>query len=227
MDTVDHQTLMAYVDGELDGETAKEVEEHLKRNAESRAIVNMFRETAGIVRSAVLPYGHAPVPDRLVNAIRSAPGGDGPRRDAGRRDWGRLVAALAAGLALMALSGGGGYLAAEHRTAALKSEQLEQQQVVARYRHDAVQTALTTLVSGKSLDWNSENTVHGRIVPIRTFKNKKGQYCREYRDQVSRGGQMSLRYGVACLHADKVWHDIYMLVPADSSSATPGLRGTL
>jgi surface antigen len=227
MNPIDHHTLMAYVDGELDGETAKEVEERLSRDPQAQAIVAMYRETAGIVRSAILPYGHAPVPDHLVDAIRAGASDDIPRRTTGPNGWGRLVAALAAGLVLMVLSSGGGYLAAEYRFTALQTDRLQQQQAVERYRRDAVQTALTTLVSGKSLKWNSDNAVQGQIVPIRTFKNKKGQYCREYRDELSLDGQLNVQYGIACRHSDKIWRNTYFLLPADSSPATGGMQGVL
>lgn len=225
MNSIDHQTLMAFVDGELDGETAHEIEARLAGDPQARAIVAMYQETAGVVRSAILPYGHAPVPDHLVDAIRSGKPSNAPHRGTGHHGWGRYAAAMAAGLVLTLLGSGGGYLAAEYRFATLQTEQRLRQQAADRYRQDAVQTALTTLVSGKSLDWSSGDAVEGRIVPIRTFKNKKGQYCREYRDEIIHGERMEVQYAIACRHSDKVWRKTYILVPADPPKTLSGIEG--
>lgn len=215
MEDINSDMLMAYVDGELDSESASAVEAHLEKSPDARAAVAMYRETAGALRSAILPIGHTPVPDRLVDSIRSASAHIVPVRRLSQHGWPRMVAAMAAGLVLVLLGSGGGFLAAEHRITALETERALQRQAAERYRQDAVQNALTTLISGKSMTWRSDGTVNGRIVPIRTYKNRKGQYCREYREEFMDERGLSVRYAVACRHADSVWRNNYVLIPAD------------
>ncbi len=227
MVALDDTTLMAYVDGELDEQTARLVEAQLERNYEARATVAKYRETASVVRSAVLPYGHAPIPERLIDAIGAGRPHLPVRRFPTNGGWVRSLSAIAAGLLLLLVGGGGGFLAATYRFDAFEAELMAQRATVERYRHEAVQSALTTLVSGKAMDWTSEHAVQGRIVPIRTFKNRKGQYCREYRDELSREGAMSVQYGIACRHDDKVWRNTYVLVPSGPAALDGGMKGAL
>ena len=220
MQKFENTDLMAFVDGELDRESAAAVEAHLEMDADARAYVAQLRETDGALRSAILPFGQTPVPDRLVEAIQSGDARVRNGRRFGRRGWARAAAALAAGLGVAIVSGGGGYFAATYQFAALQTERALHQQAAERIRHDALQTALTTLISGKSLVWPSEDAANGRIVPIRTYKNKSGQYCREYRDEIISDDGRSIRYGVACRHQDKVWRNNYVLIPAKQ----PGIK---
>jgi anti-sigma factor RsiW len=217
MKHIDRHILMAYVDGELDHEAAANVEACLDRDHEARALVAMFRETAGAVRSAILPYGHAPVPPYLVDSIRSKAPPSAHRGAAVRPRWIGPVAAIAASLVLLVLAGGGGFLAADYRFAELETARSLERQAEQNHRDEAVQSALNTLVSGKALVWSSDAGASGRIVPIRTFKNRSGQYCREYRDETRDGNGTMVRYGVACRGADKVWRHRYTLIPSQQS----------
>ena len=49
----------------------------------------------------------------------------------------------------------------------------------------ARQKALETLISSKSLEWQSDRSkLAGKISPIRTFKSTGGQYCREFEERL-------------------------------------------
>lgn len=76
MKQLDANTLVAYVDGELDTESAAIVESRLERDAEARRIADMLRESAAMVRAAHSHVLYETVPDRLVDLIEDAPEAD-------------------------------------------------------------------------------------------------------------------------------------------------------
>lgn len=105
MTNVDDLTLMAYVDGELDAETARSVEAKIQQDPAARRKVRLLRESAALVHSCANEPVHDPVPYDFIRT----PGGSGSDRtaavDHARRRW--LAAAGIA--ALVAGSFGAGY----------------------------------------------------------------------------------------------------------------------
>lgn len=99
---------------------------------------------------------------------------------------------IAAGVLLGGLVGGatGSYLDSEDkRTAALTTQQ-----------------ALESQPSGKTSTWrNPDNGHSGSITPVRTYQASSGQYCREYEQTVTIGGQPQKSYGTACRQPDGTW----------------------
>ncbi len=225
MQKFDNNILMAYADGELDRESVAEVERRLDVDVDARAWVGMYRETAGLVRSAVTSYAHEHVPAHLLNSIyaadarlaHGAPQSGSPFSV--RLPWMLGVSAVAASLILITLSALGGFFAADYRIGQQETQATARMVAVASARSSAVQTALNTLPSGEAMVWKSSfGGGEGKIVPVRTFKNKEGQYCREYRDEgygVDGGG---LRFAVACRQADKHWRNAYYLVPVSTTN---------
>ncbi|MBM3522227.1 MAG: anti-sigma factor [Alphaproteobacteria bacterium] len=63
--------LMAYVDGEVDAVTARELETAIAGDPTLRARVAMFRESASLTRGAFTEVLHEPIPDRLLAAIHN------------------------------------------------------------------------------------------------------------------------------------------------------------
>jgi anti-sigma factor RsiW len=76
MKHLDANTLVAYVDGELDTESAAIVESQLESDAEARRIAGMLRESAALVRAAHAQVLYETVPDRLIDLIEDAPAAD-------------------------------------------------------------------------------------------------------------------------------------------------------
>ena len=72
MNRMDDVMLMAYVDGEVDAATAREIEAAIGADAALAMRVAMFRQTASLMRGAFTEVLHEPVPDRLVSQIRAA-----------------------------------------------------------------------------------------------------------------------------------------------------------
>jgi len=52
---------------------------------------------------------------------------------------------------------------------------------------------------------NPDTGNSGELTPTRTYKNDEGQYCREYSQTVTIGGQEQQGYGKACRQPDGSW----------------------
>ena len=59
---------------------------------------------------------------------------------------------------------------------------------------------------GDSTEWsNPDSGNSGSISPLRTYQNASGQYCREFQQQITVGGQTEDGFGTACRQADGSW----------------------
>ncbi len=76
MKQLDANTLVAYVDGELDIESAMLVEVLLAEDAESREMAGMLRDGASLIRAAHNHVLHETVPDKLLDVFDMAPVAD-------------------------------------------------------------------------------------------------------------------------------------------------------
>jgi anti-sigma factor RsiW len=114
------ETLIAYLDGELDADLRGEVESWLESDAELRDRVAALAMSAEALRAVFEPVLHEPVPERLLAAARGANVGAeivdfgaaqttrAPRPLMQRR-WARWAAA--AGVGGLLIGGGVGYFA--------------------------------------------------------------------------------------------------------------------
>lgn len=71
MKQLDANTLVAYVDGELDIETASLVEARLLEDTEAREITGKLRDSASLIRAAHNHVLHEAVPDRLLDVFET------------------------------------------------------------------------------------------------------------------------------------------------------------
>jgi anti-sigma factor RsiW len=128
------ETLIAYLDGELDADARSEVESWLEADAELRDRVAALAASAEALRAAFEPVLHEPVPERLLAAARGTPAAGAeivnfkaaqkPPRPLMQRPWARF--AMAAGITGLLIGGGVGYYATSGydestRTAAVAS----------------------------------------------------------------------------------------------------------
>jgi surface antigen len=69
----------------------------------------------------------------------------------------------------------------------------------------AAQTAFEHNQTGQASAWNNPDNGHsGSVTPTRTFQ-QNGQYCRQYKQTITVGGEPQTAYGTACRQADGTW----------------------
>ena len=73
----------------------------------------------------------------------------------------------------------------------------------------AVQTALETRLSRSSFRWlGDDGALHGKVTPLRTYKEPSGVYCREYREIIHASKALLAATRTACRNGDGVWTPI-------------------
>jgi anti-sigma factor RsiW len=115
----DDETLVAYLDGEIDAAERRQVEAWLDSDLEARDRLAALAESTNLVRSAYAEFVNEPVPDRLIAAARgeaAAVIGQGNVVPLMRPEWKSMSAtrwwigvAAAAGLFGLAIGGAGGF----------------------------------------------------------------------------------------------------------------------
>lgn len=220
MNKFDHSTLVAYVDGELDAVTAREVETQLAHDPDARAFVQRTRETAALLRVAFNEVLHEPVPARIL-ATLPEPKGVEPSRTTGpgRRaltfaGW-RQALPLAASVAALAIGLGVGYRLAEGPAGqGLPFAQTS-------YYHDLaaadknLSDTLENVVSGTPVSWKSpDGDLAVKVTPVRTYRNSSDQYCREFQRELSHGRRTEVQHGLSCREGDGVWKTKYLILDA-------------
>lgn len=99
------------------------------------------------------------------------------------------LAATAAGALL------GAYLGSEIGKSLDKADQLY-----------AERAAGQALESNQPAQWsNPDSGNSGTIAPTRTYQTAQGEYCREYQQTVTVGGESQQAYGTACRQPDGTW----------------------
>lgn len=99
--------LMAYVDGELDGETAAAVDAAITQSPELAARVERQRKLRRAVYAAFEPVLHEPMPQRLLEAVRGSVATTPAKAALSPRRWAWFEwGAMAASIALGVLAGG-------------------------------------------------------------------------------------------------------------------------
>jgi surface antigen len=69
--------------------------------------------------------------------------------------------------------------------------------------------ALESVPSGQSVAWrNPDSGNSGVVTPMRTYQTATGQYCREYTQTITIGGETHQSYGTACRQPDGSWKTV-------------------
>jgi surface antigen len=207
------ETLVAYVDGELDGAAAHRVETVLAMSPEARQVVRDLREGTALLRAAYNEALRAPVPVALLQGIDAAfaqraevpalTPSSPPQRRPVRHAFGF---AIAASLALLVFTGVGSYVTSrvmvDREIARLERARITDRRLL----EQVVNRALEKQLSGVTVDWrNPESGTHGTVTPVRTFKSAGGQWCREYARITVTDQRRELRRAIACREPDGNW----------------------
>jgi len=184
------EEIAAYVDGSVNEEEAMRIEELLANDPEARAYADEIWHSNKLLRAAYADIAEAPVPKSLAEIVRSESSNVVPLAWLSRvpKVWLPAAAAAAASVAVVIGLAAGLSLQTPSapRQVTLGDAPLESD----------LATALETVPSG---------TMYAdRIVPMLTFQDAAGRYCREF--EVSGALPDELEFGIACRMPDEVWH---------------------
>lgn len=75
------------------------------------------------------------------------------------------------------------------------------------YYNKVSQSTLENTRTGEQITWQNPDTgTSGSITPVRTYQQAStNQYCREYQQTITVGGQTENGYGTACRQPDGSW----------------------
>ena len=74
------------------------------------------------------------------------------------------------------------------------------------YMQQTTNSALENGRSNQAQSWSNPDSGHyGTVTPQPAYQNDIGQYCREYQQTVTIGGQTEQAYGTACRQPDGSW----------------------
>lgn len=74
------------------------------------------------------------------------------------------------------------------------------------YMERTTYSALENGRSNQPQTWQNPDSGHyGTVTPQPAYTNTQGQYCREYQQTVTIGGQVEQAYGTACRQPDGTW----------------------
>lgn len=81
---------------------------------------------------------------------------------------------------------------------------------------ETFQYALENNKTNEAAAWVNPDTGRtGTLVPLRTYQNDAGQYCREYVTTIIIGGEEQQGYGTACRQPDGTWQIVSEGIPAE------------
>jgi surface antigen len=137
-----------------------------------------------------------------------ATGGDSSIEGNKKTILGSMVGAAAGGLIGAAAGGGaagivGGVLLGG-LVGGVAGNALDQRdkQIAANNAQHTFETART----GQTTTWQNPDSGHsGTMTPTHTYQAADGQYCREYQQEITVGGEKHQSYGTACRQPDGTW----------------------
>ena len=75
-----------------------------------------------------------------------------------------------------------------------------------REANKATYRALESSPSGTTESWkNPDSNNSGTVTPTRTYQAQSGEYCREFEQSITIGGETQQAYGTACRQPDGNW----------------------
>jgi surface antigen len=223
----DEMMLMAYVDGELDAETAREIEVALALDPEAQKIVDQLRQSTAMVRAAFNDPMHREVPShlmaRLTGRLTAEPEPSGHRgiEGAARRPrqgetrLARYLMPVAASFIALVVGVGGGYalfgLTDSFTIEVASGGEAADDGHIA----DVIYRALETKAGGREITWRNAATGHsGAVATIKGFVTSGGQVCREFRSTVTLPAETRarprIRHGLGCRLKDGSWETLWL-----------------
>lgn len=204
MKQIDDITLVAYCDGELDGESAREVEQAVAEDPGLREKVRLLHESASMLSASLnqVIYAVEPLPPltEKTNVVPLV-----KRTEGVGKSW-KLPLAMAASFFMLGIGGWLGSQMAGHSLdqGLITASQFQNGDL--RMMVSAFSEAMEQQPSGVGTEWsNPENGTSGLILPVRTYKMDDGTYCREYTKRVVIKESQTEERGIACRRASGNW----------------------
>lgn len=193
----DTETLSAYVDGEIDLDTVSRIESQLDKDPEARGYVIDAVKAAARLRATLNQVLNETIPERLLNAaaVRGSAGGR-------KAVWRSPVIRIAATVFLVMVGFGSGVFFDRNRQETAPGfvpaipEQCSQ----------VVNKALEYDLSGTVRKWQAPNvSLTVLVTPVRTYRDPRGTYFREYRLEVVTEAETNQIRGLAYRDAQGIW----------------------
>ena len=201
--SLSEETLLAFADGDLQGEEARAVETVCSQDQTLRETVRLLRLGSTAVGQAFDQSLNEPIPDRLLAAARGA----GLRKveDSRRRRFAAAwVWGLAASLAAFAVGLGSSSLLYPSSHGYSPASEAPLDPLTARFEVTLL-GALDKGVEGQLFPYASKDVGEGAIELGRSFTTAFGSECREFRRQEARGKLQISDSGIACRGANRAW----------------------
>ncbi len=196
MNEFDHTTLSAYLDGELDRSTMREVEAYLDGNAEARRYILDALHATVLLRASgreALDENVPPEWEKTLQPQRPASAFDLPRWLSFRPAMAFAVLLLGIGLGLVIRPSTAPHIPSDFPT--LPADYLQ-----------AVNESLENHLSG--VPFVLETAAPGQrivVTPTRTYRSRQGRYYRDYRLELFAGEDHRQLRGLARRTGEKQW----------------------
>ena len=196
------QTLNAYIDDELDNESKQALERELQFNAElQQKLSNLKKVNKALSISFPLDKN---IPERLINTVRNYPHSSNvtsiETRKTNRatekisKNW--YPTAIAASITLVL----GALLSSYFIPSSFNNEDILLSTTIKP--NNALFEILENNLSSSEAEINTSSNQQIVVNPILSFKDKKGNYCREF--DIAVEGSISI--GIACRVSDTRWN---------------------
>ena len=203
------ETLSAYLDGELDPDMTKVVEQKLAESETARQELADLRRVRAVVADSFDDLLNTPTPLALAARVQEhLQGGTAPPADKAAGQWWRnpALGAVAAALVAIVIAFPAGFYTATTQQEARLDDLRRQIQADQQAFAETVALALESHLSGDVVHWHSpQSDSSGSVTPIRTFRNVGGEWCREYREEAVFAGEQRAQRAIACRSAEGQW----------------------
>lgn len=193
----DMEILSAYLDGEIDLDTVDRVESQIDEDPEARRyIVDAVKATARL-RVTLNGTLDERIPDRLLHAV-AARGTTGIRKAESRSPLLRIAATL-----LLVLIGFGSGVHFDRNRKETVSALVP---AIPEPYSQVVHKALEYDLSGSIRKWQAPNvSLTVLVTPVKTYRDPRGTYFREYRLEVITEAETNQIRGLAYRDANGIW----------------------
>ena len=199
---IDDETLMAFVDGELNGAREARVRERLQLDSELRKRASTYQDTARVLHRAFEPHLHRPVPERALRLLRPAANHAVSLGRAARPGglWmSRLMSAPVLALAASLLLAVGITVGVVASRASVRGATSGSNVVAILDGADGWDRGFDTTMSGKpfSVSISGEGR-SAAVVPLTTFLDEDDGYCRSFQRSLTSRTDIERLRGIAC-----------------------------